>query len=95
MPLRLLRVEGGLTADGVEMYIAASGGGTPRGELFVHSTSVPAVDRATQLSHQFFPSLKKTFFKVSESLQKQSSLATSPEFSPAPGDPSPYEREKI
>ncbi|PHJ22349.1 muts domain protein [Cystoisospora suis] len=65
VPLRTLRVEGGLTADGVEMYITAYSGGIPRGELFVHqhSASFSALNRATQFAHQFFPSLKKTFFK--------------------------------
>nr|ACI13852.1 MutS-like protein [Toxoplasma gondii] len=65
VPQRTLRVEGGLTADGVEMRITSATGGAPRGELYVHQMSALGVrdDGTTRLAKRLFPSLQKIYLR--------------------------------
>ncbi|PFH37503.1 hypothetical protein BESB_039610 [Besnoitia besnoiti] len=65
VPQRTLRVEGGLTAEGVEMRIRSASGGMPQGELYVHQ--IPALgsrgDGTTRLARRLFPSLRKIYLR--------------------------------
>ncbi|CBZ55729.1 putative mismatch repair protein [Neospora caninum Liverpool] len=66
VPQRTLRVEGGLTAEGVEMRIASATGGVPRAELYVHQMSaLGARDGTTRLARRLFPSLQKIYLRSS------------------------------